>query len=104
MVTTGGTNLTDDIMRLSGTVHLVIATPGRILDLMEKGVADVSHCTKLILDEVMCFTYEFNLFIFLFLGRQAVVTGFQGHSRSHYFIPARRSSDFDVFGYIPTDC
>jgi superfamily II DNA/RNA helicase len=55
MVTTGGTNLTDDIMRLSGTVHLVIATPGRILDLMEKGVADVSQCTKLILDEVMCF-------------------------------------------------
>jgi superfamily II DNA/RNA helicase len=51
-VTTGGTNLTDDIMRLSGTVQLIIATPGRILDLMEKGVADVSQCSKLILDEV----------------------------------------------------
>jgi ATP-dependent RNA helicase DDX6/DHH1 len=51
MVTTGGTDLKDDIMRLSGTVHLVIATPGRILDLMDKNVADVSQCKMLVLDE-----------------------------------------------------
>ena len=51
MVTTGGTDLRDDIMRLNGVVHLVIATPGRILDLMEKGVADVSNCNTLVLDE-----------------------------------------------------
>ncbi|GMT19359.1 hypothetical protein PFISCL1PPCAC_10656 [Pristionchus fissidentatus] len=51
MVTTGGTDLRDDIMRLNGTVHLVIATPGRILDLMEKGVANVEDCNVLVLDE-----------------------------------------------------
>ena len=51
MVTTGGTNLKDDIMRLYEKVHLVVATPGRILDLMEKQVADVSHCKILVLDE-----------------------------------------------------
>lgn len=36
MVTTGGTDLRDDIMRLNGAVHIVVATPGRILDLMDK--------------------------------------------------------------------
>jgi len=51
MVTTGGTNLKDDIMRLYEKVHLVVATPGRILDLMEKQVANVSKCRLLILDE-----------------------------------------------------
>lgn len=52
MVTTGGTNLTDDIMRLQGVVHMIIATPGRILDLMEKNVARMETCKKLVLDEV----------------------------------------------------
>jgi len=42
MVTTGGTNLKDDIMRMLDNVHLVVATPGRILDLMDKKVAKVS--------------------------------------------------------------
>merc|ERR1739838_235738 len=44
MVTTGGTNLKDDIMRIYEKVHLVVATPGRILDLMEKNVANVEKC------------------------------------------------------------
>ncbi|VDM19823.1 unnamed protein product [Wuchereria bancrofti] len=51
MVTTGGTELRNDIMRLNGTVHIIVATPGRILDLMDKNVADMSHCTTLVLDE-----------------------------------------------------
>ncbi|XP_078590517.1 putative ATP-dependent RNA helicase ddx6 isoform X2 [Branchiostoma floridae x Branchiostoma japonicum] len=51
MVTTGGTSLRDDIMRLYDTVHIVIATPGRILDLMKKGVAKMDHCQMLVLDE-----------------------------------------------------
>jgi len=51
MVTTGGTNLKDDIMRIYEKVHLVVATPGRILDLMEKKVANVSKCSVLVLDE-----------------------------------------------------
>lgn len=52
MVTTGGTDLKDDIMKLSSTVHIVIATPGRILDLMDKNVADLSQCKMIVLDEV----------------------------------------------------
>ncbi|XP_014666986.1 PREDICTED: ATP-dependent RNA helicase cgh-1-like [Priapulus caudatus] len=51
MVTTGGTNLKDDIMRLYEKVHAVIATPGRILDLMNKGVAKMHKCNILVLDE-----------------------------------------------------
>jgi len=51
MVTTGGTNLKDDIMRIYEKVHLVVATPGRILDLMEKQVANMSKCRMLVLDE-----------------------------------------------------
>jgi ATP-dependent RNA helicase DDX6/DHH1 len=51
MVTTGGTNLKEDIMRFYEKVHLVVATPGRILDLMEKGVANVDKCKILCLDE-----------------------------------------------------
>ena len=36
----GGTNLKDDIMRIYEKVHLVVATPGRMLDLMEKQVGN----------------------------------------------------------------
>ncbi|XP_060531073.1 ATP-dependent RNA helicase me31b [Cylas formicarius] len=51
MVTTGGTNLRDDIMRIYQKVQVIIATPGRILDLMEKGVAKMDQCKILVLDE-----------------------------------------------------
>lgn len=51
MVTLGGTSLKEDIMRLYQTVHVVIATPGRILDLMKKNIADMSQCNMLVLDE-----------------------------------------------------
>ncbi|TMW48608.1 hypothetical protein DOY81_006311 [Sarcophaga bullata] len=51
MVTTGGTILKDDILRLYQKVQLIIATPGRILDLMDKKVANMSHCKILVLDE-----------------------------------------------------
>lgn len=53
MVTTGGTSLKDDIVRLYNPVHIVVATPGRILDLANKGVADLKNCTTLVLDEVI---------------------------------------------------
>lgn len=101
MVTTGGTSLRDDIMRLDETggmlfylvhtiqlplllhnlsvwnaifyntvknilinvpydcyicsysvVHVIVATPGRILDLLEKRICNVSKCHMLVLDEV----------------------------------------------------
>lgn len=52
MVTTGGTSLRDDIMRLGSPVHVVVATPGRILDLASKGVANLQNCKVLVMDEV----------------------------------------------------
>jgi ATP-dependent RNA helicase DDX6/DHH1 len=51
MVSTGGTGLRDDILRLGETVHIVVGTPGRILDLASKGVADLSQCTTFVMDE-----------------------------------------------------
>jgi ATP-dependent RNA helicase DDX6/DHH1 len=51
MVTTGGTTLKDDILRLGQTVHILVATPGRVLDLAGKGIADLSQCQTLVMDE-----------------------------------------------------
>ena len=51
MVSTGGTSLKDDIMRLYKPVHVLVGTPGRILDLSEKGVAILTQCHTLIMDE-----------------------------------------------------
>jgi DEAD/DEAH box helicase len=52
MVSTGGTSLKDDIVRLYNMVHILVATPGRVLDLANKKVADLSHCQTMIMDEV----------------------------------------------------
>lgn len=51
MVTTGGTSLKDDIMRLYNPVHILVATPGRVLDLANKGVANLSSCGLIVMDE-----------------------------------------------------
>uniref|UniRef100_A0A166JBG7 RNA helicase n=1 Tax=Daucus carota subsp. sativus TaxID=79200 RepID=A0A166JBG7_DAUCS len=51
MVTTGGTSLKDDIMRLYQHVHLLVGTPGRILDLTKKGVCLLNECSMLVMDE-----------------------------------------------------
>lgn len=39
MVSTGGNPVKEDIYRLYQTVHIIVATPGRILDLASKNVA-----------------------------------------------------------------
>jgi ATP-dependent RNA helicase DDX6/DHH1 len=51
MVSTGGTGLKDDIIRLSEPVHIIVGTPGRILDLAGKGVADLTGCQTFVMDE-----------------------------------------------------
>jgi ATP-dependent RNA helicase DDX6/DHH1 len=52
MVTTGGTPLTDDIIRLQQPVHILVGTPGRVLDLAStKNLADLSKCRMIALDE-----------------------------------------------------
>ncbi|KZF18874.1 DEAD-domain-containing protein [Xylona heveae TC161] len=51
MVSTGGTGLKDDIIRLNEAVHIIVGTPGRILDLASKGVADLRECPTFVMDE-----------------------------------------------------
>jgi ATP-dependent RNA helicase DDX6/DHH1 len=51
VVTTGGTNLKDDIVRFYQVVHIVVATPGRVLDLANKNVVNLSKCEIVVMDE-----------------------------------------------------
>eukprot|EP00052_Salpingoeca_macrocollata_P017835 m.145951 g.145951 ORF g.145951 m.145951 type:complete len:432 (-) comp20515_c1_seq3:67-1362(-) len=51
VVTTGGTVVRDDIMRFYETVHVVVCTPGRVLDLMRRGHVKTENCHILVLDE-----------------------------------------------------
>jgi ATP-dependent RNA helicase DDX6/DHH1 len=52
MVTTGGTNLQDDIMRfMQQPIHILVATPGRIVDLAQKKTANLSQVHICVLDE-----------------------------------------------------
>lgn len=51
MVSTGGSSIKDDIIRLSNPVHVIVGTPGRILDLAHKKQIDFSSCHLLALDE-----------------------------------------------------
>jgi hypothetical protein len=65
MVTTGGTSLKDDIVRLYQPVHLIVGTPGRILDLTKKGVCILKDCSMLIMDEVIYFKLYLSAFVLL---------------------------------------
>lgn len=51
VVSTGGTSIREDIIRLHNPVHVIVGTPGRILDLANKKQIDFSHCKILALDE-----------------------------------------------------
>eukprot|EP00890_Picochlorum_soloecismus_P002743 jgi/Picsp_1/346/NSC_00345-R1_atp-dependent rna helicase dhh1 len=51
MVSTGGTSLRDDIVRLGATVHVMVATPGRVLDLTQKGVCKLGKASIAVMDE-----------------------------------------------------
>ena len=51
MVTTGGTTLRDDILRLQEPVHILVGTPGRILDLGGKNIANLKQCGIFVMDE-----------------------------------------------------
>lgn len=47
----GGTNLADDILRLSAGVHLMVGTPGRIDDLLSKKLCAIENGLTLVFDE-----------------------------------------------------
>ncbi|XP_049851476.1 uncharacterized protein LOC126326065 [Schistocerca gregaria] len=51
MVTTGGTVLKDDIVRLRKPVHVLVSTPGRVQDLVKKGEIKLNNCFYIVGDE-----------------------------------------------------
>ena len=54
MVSTGGTDLKIDLLKLESPVHVIVATPGRILDLGRRGAAincDLRRVSIVVLDE-----------------------------------------------------
>ena len=69
MVTTGGTGLKDDIIRLSDPVHILVGTPGRMLDLASRNIADLSECKIFVMDEAdKLLSPEFTVVIQQLLG------------------------------------
>ncbi len=48
----GGVSQVKQVRMLDRGAHIVVATPGRLLDLMEQGHIDLSHLEVLVLDEV----------------------------------------------------
>lgn len=51
MISTGGTSLRDDIVRLHDPVQVLVGTPGRVLDLASRKICDLSQCSMFIMDE-----------------------------------------------------
>jgi ATP-dependent RNA helicase DeaD len=47
----GGEKIDKQIKNLKRTTHVVVATPGRLIDLIERGDIDVSHVKTVVLDE-----------------------------------------------------
>lgn len=47
----GGTNIEPQIRALKHGVDIIVATPGRLMDLMKRGIADLSQVQYLVLDE-----------------------------------------------------
>lgn len=47
----GGASIDNQIRGLKKGVHIIIATPGRLIDLVNRGAADLSTVTTLVLDE-----------------------------------------------------
>jgi ATP-dependent RNA helicase DeaD len=47
----GGVPIKPQIARLAAGAHIVVATPGRLIDLIEKGNADITQARYLVLDE-----------------------------------------------------
>lgn len=47
----GGAKIEEQIVALRRTTHIVVATPGRLIDLLEKKALDISHIKTVVLDE-----------------------------------------------------
>lgn len=65
----GGSDMNRQIKALKKGVHIIVATPGRMLDLIRRGIADVSTIDTLVLDEAdemlnMGFQEDLNAILF----------------------------------------
>lgn len=58
------THIYSNFVQISVSVQVIIATPGRILDLMDKNVAIMDSCRMLVLDEVKHLIVMSRFFIF----------------------------------------
>jgi len=47
----GGTAVREDIAALSSGVHVVVGTPGRVYDMIQRGVLRVNNLQLFVLDE-----------------------------------------------------
>lgn len=54
---TGGTSTRDDILRLQGKVHVLVGTPGRIIDLAGRGACDLKTAHFIALVRTCCCTW-----------------------------------------------
>lgn len=48
---TGGTNITQDKIKLKEGVNIVVGTPGRVADMMKKGFLKTDYLKLIVLDE-----------------------------------------------------
>ncbi|XP_017784641.1 PREDICTED: ATP-dependent RNA helicase bel [Nicrophorus vespilloides] len=47
----GGSNIVEQMKELDRGCHLLVATPGRLIDMLERGKIGLDHCRFLVLDE-----------------------------------------------------
>ena len=47
----GGRNIGSQLNKLKGTIHLIIATPGRLIDHIERGTIDLNKIKTVVIDE-----------------------------------------------------
>lgn len=64
----GGRNIGSQLKKLSGTIQLVIATPGRLIDHIERKTIDLNHIKTVVIDEadqmlLMGFRNEMDLIL-----------------------------------------
>jgi len=110
------------------SVHVVIATPGRILDLIKKGVAKVDRVQMMVMDEVRdspgpatsklnqiyghssrifsskqssCVSLSVCVCLRLPPGGQAAVPGLCGPHRRHHQLPGQEPADPALLGHLP---
>lgn len=98
---------------------MVIATPGRILDLIKKGVAKVNQVQMIVLDEVSLFVpdpvillkapvkgFEDDskcLFSLCSAGGQAPVSGLCGYDGRDTGFPGQTEADPALFCHLPAE-